>query len=105
MVKRIIAIAFIFACTTAAWMILGATVFSRTNSSDQRLRGRVASTWGTAQEQRAPDAFIERTETRLVDALPERGRERAALSPRPTATMTTTATTRAETIRIRIPAT
>jgi hypothetical protein len=105
MVKRLIAIAFIFACTTAAWMILGAAVFSRTNSSDQRLRGRVASTWGTAQEQRAPDAFIERTETRLVDAPPERGRERDVQSARPTAAPATTATTRTETIRIRIPAT
>ena len=41
MLKRIIAIAFIFACASAAWMILGATIFSRTYDSDQNLEGRV----------------------------------------------------------------
>lgn len=99
MVKRLVAIVFIFGCTAIAWMVLGTTVFERTNSSDQRLKGRVASTWGTAQEQRAPEAFIERTETRLVETPPERGRARDAQSPQPVAT------TRLETIRIRIPAT
>ena len=67
MTKRIIAIAFIFACTAVAWMVLGATIFERSKSSDQHLRGRVSSTWGTSQSQQAPSAFIEKTETRVVE--------------------------------------
>jgi len=56
MVKRLVAIGFIFACTSAAWMILGSTVYIRTNSSDDHLRGRVQSVWGTPQAQVAPRA-------------------------------------------------
>lgn len=66
MVSRLLAIAFIFACTAVAWMMLGGTIVSRTSSSDTRLRSRVGSTWGTTQEQRAPSASVERVETRLV---------------------------------------
>ena len=66
MTKRIIAIAFIYVCTTVAWMILGATLFERSQSSDQRLRGRVSSTWGTPQHQQAPSAFVEKVETQVV---------------------------------------
>ena len=66
MTKRLIAIAFIYVCTTVAWMILGATLFQRSESSDQRLRGRVSSTWGTSQHQQAPSAFVERIETQVV---------------------------------------
>lgn len=55
MIKRIGALVFIFVCTTVAWLILGATIFSRTYSpmSDE-LRSRVAASWGTAQEQSPP---------------------------------------------------
>lgn len=56
MAKRIAAILFIFACTTVAWMILGSTVFYRTYNSNSQLRGRVASNWGSAQEQAPPTA-------------------------------------------------
>jgi hypothetical protein len=66
MTKRLIAIAFIYICTTVAWMILGATLFERSQSSDQRLRGRVSSTWGTPQHQQAPSAFVEKVETQVV---------------------------------------
>jgi hypothetical protein len=58
MVKRLIAIGFIFACTSAAWMILGSTINIRTNSSGDRLRGRVQSVWGTPQAQLAPAAEL-----------------------------------------------
>ena len=44
MTKRIIAIVFIFICASAAWAILGGTIFARTQGSDSTLRGRVAST-------------------------------------------------------------
>ncbi len=54
MIKRLLAIAFIFVCTSVAWGILGGTIALRTNSSDEHLRGRVQSVWGTQQVQQAP---------------------------------------------------
>ncbi len=67
MFKRIAAIAFIFFCTSIAWAILGATVFSRTYDTNNHLKGEVSSSWGTSQEQTAPNAgykvIIPRTET------------------------------------------
>jgi inner membrane protein involved in colicin E2 resistance len=63
MTKRIIAIAFIFICTSVAWVILGATLFSRTYDSGSVSSDRVASTWGTAQNQGPPTAsFKTKTE-------------------------------------------
>jgi hypothetical protein len=56
MVKRLLAIGFIFVCTSAAWMILGGTVYFRTNAMADQLRGRVQSVWGTPQAQAAPVA-------------------------------------------------
>jgi inner membrane protein involved in colicin E2 resistance len=65
MVKRIIALSFIFVCTAIAWFILGGTIFSRTHGVDTRLRDNVASTWGAPHSQKAPEAcyyrFVERT--------------------------------------------
>ncbi|MGI8618472.1 MAG: inner membrane CreD family protein [Gemmatimonadaceae bacterium] len=100
MVRRIFAIAFIFVCTTAAWLLLGATIFQRTQSSDQLLRGRVGSTWGTAQAQQAPTAFIERVEERVLEAprrqLPDARRDI-------TTTPLSATDTRSETVRVRVP--
>jgi len=63
MTKRIVAITFIFICTSIAWVILGATIFSRTYDSSSTTSGRVASTWGTAQNQGPPTAsFTTRVE-------------------------------------------
>jgi inner membrane protein involved in colicin E2 resistance len=56
MTKRIAAIAFIFVCTTIAWAILGGTIFSRTYDSGLSSSSRVASTWGTEQNQGPPTA-------------------------------------------------
>jgi inner membrane protein involved in colicin E2 resistance len=56
MTKRIIAIAFIFICTSIAWAILGGTIFSRTYDSGAVSSNRVASTWGTSQNQAPPTA-------------------------------------------------
>jgi hypothetical protein len=98
MVKRIIAIAFIFACTAVAWVVLGATIFNRTQGSDRHLRGRVGSTWGTSQAQRAPGAYIETIETRVVD-MPDRSRPAGRPSP---ATTTSSTDRRTETVRTRV---
>jgi hypothetical protein len=54
MVKRILAIIAIFMCTCAAWMVLGTSIFLRSQNSGSELSGRVASTWGTAQVQHPP---------------------------------------------------
>jgi hypothetical protein len=56
MTKRIIAITFIFICTAIAWAILGGTIFSRTYDSGFVSSGKVASTWGTEQNQAPPEA-------------------------------------------------
>ena len=56
MVKRIVAITFIFVCASVAWAILGGTIFSRTYDSDNRSSQQVESLWGTAQNQSPPRA-------------------------------------------------
>lgn len=66
MIRQIVALVFIFICTTIAWMILAGTISSRTNSSNEQLQGHVASTWGTPQEQSPPIADYTVTEFRNV---------------------------------------
>lgn len=60
MVKRIIAIGLIFVGTSIAWMILGATIWSRTDQLGSVLKNKVASTWGTPQVQSPPTASYKR---------------------------------------------
>jgi inner membrane protein involved in colicin E2 resistance len=66
LIRQIAALVFIFICTTIAWMILGATISSRTYSSNEQLQGHVASTWGTPQEQAPPTATYTKTEVKDV---------------------------------------
>ncbi len=68
MFKRIAAIVFIFVCTTVAWAVLGSTIFYRTYNADSALSGRVASTWGSAQEQAPPFIKYDRVDVRTVEA-------------------------------------
>ena len=74
MVKRIVAIGFIFVCTAIAWAILGSTIFYRTYSSDSNLKSRVASSWGAPQEQGPPTAAYHTGFLREVTAV-ENGKE------------------------------
>jgi len=70
-IRQIAALVFIFVCTTVAWIILGATIFSRTYSSNQQLEGRVVSTWGSPQEQSPPTACYKKIEiTPVTEQLP-----------------------------------
>ncbi len=62
MLRQILALVFIFVCTTIAWIILGSTISSRTYGANQQLQGHVASTWGTSQEQSPPTAHYTVTE-------------------------------------------
>ena len=109
MVKRLFAIAFIFFCTSVAWLALGATIFNRTQGSDRRLGGRVGSTWGTSQAQQAPVAYTERIERRSVDAAEGAYLERPIPPGRRVApdrqldTAMTTRSPRTETVRVRVP--
>jgi hypothetical protein len=54
MIKRLLAITFIFICTAVAWGILAATIFNRTYNSGRTLRGKVESAWGSSQKQSPP---------------------------------------------------
>jgi inner membrane protein involved in colicin E2 resistance len=70
LLRQIVALAFIFMCTTIAWMFLGSTIVSRTYGANQQLQGHVASTWGTAQEQSPPMAYynvIDQTNSTTVE--------------------------------------
>ena len=56
MLKRIIAIAFIFGSTSVGWFVLAGSIWWRTNQSNDKLKPNVSSIWGTAQEQTQPVA-------------------------------------------------
>jgi inner membrane protein involved in colicin E2 resistance len=62
LLRQIAALTFIFLCTTVAWIILASTILYRTHNSDEQLKGRVGSTWGTTQEQAPPTAAYVKTE-------------------------------------------
>jgi hypothetical protein len=107
MTRRLIAIAFIFAVTSVAWVALGATLHERTSNADSRLRDRVGSTWGTAQTQLAPVAYVEREEiadaaTAAAAAREQRAR-RQVVPPAPATTATTDIVAAPQLIRVRDP--
>ncbi|MGA8534242.1 MAG: inner membrane CreD family protein [Candidatus Tumulicola sp.] len=52
--KRLVAIAVIFAGAGIAWMILGATLVQRTAESDSSQSQKLTSQWGSSQTQAAP---------------------------------------------------
>jgi inner membrane protein involved in colicin E2 resistance len=66
MIKRIAAIIGIFACTCVGWMILGTSIFYRTDNLGSVLSTRVGSTWGTAQEQKPPSVNYYTDEVKTV---------------------------------------
>ena len=63
MIKRLTAIAFIFACCSAAWMVLGGTVVHRTETSEATARGDLGDLWGGPQVQVQP-TFVRLDERR-----------------------------------------
>ena len=54
MLKRLIAIVFIFCSASIAWMILGATLVQRTGDSDSSQHDKLTAQWGSSQTQFAP---------------------------------------------------
>jgi hypothetical protein len=63
-VQRLLAILFIFCCSTFAWFVLGTSVVVRTGESDQALKTEVISLWGGPHVQLAPEAWIVQTHQR-----------------------------------------
>jgi len=64
MKKQIAPLAFIFFCTTIAWLILGTAVISRTNEQDLSMKRAVGQLWGTVQKQEAPTVYYSVREKR-----------------------------------------
>jgi len=75
MAKRLAAIIVIFLATTVAWVILGSTILARTYSFGNNLKDKVASTWGTRQEQKPATAWYLRESTR-TEEYQENGQKR-----------------------------
>lgn len=69
MTKQIGAIVVIFIFTALAWSVLGTTIFSRTYSFDESLKGRVASIWGAPHVQRPPKATTTQEVAKKVEAV------------------------------------
>src|SRR5262245_11983299 len=67
MFKRIAAITGIFLSTSVAWMILGTSIFFRTDSLNSVLSSRVGSTWGTEQGQKPPSVVYYTEEVKTVE--------------------------------------
>ena len=58
MVRRIIAIAFVYLVAVAGWVFLAGTITYRTGNQDDSLKREVGQLWGTPLEQRAPSAKL-----------------------------------------------
>jgi inner membrane protein involved in colicin E2 resistance len=69
MSRQIAAIVVIFICAAVAWSILGTTIFTRTYSFDEALKGRVASIWGAPHVQKPPTATTTKEVARKVEAI------------------------------------
>src|SRR6267154_687585 len=74
MFKRIAAILGILACTCVAWMILGTSIFLRTDNLNSVLSSRVGSTWGTEQGQKPPSVNYFTQEVKTVE-VEEKGKK------------------------------
>ena len=58
MVKRIIAIGFVYFVAVLGWVFLASTITYRTGNQDASLKKEVGQLWGTPLEQHAPIASI-----------------------------------------------
>jgi inner membrane protein involved in colicin E2 resistance len=66
MVRRIVAIIFIFGCTTVGWMILGGVTTERSYQQGEKLEGAVWQLWGAPMYQVAPSFSYQTHELREV---------------------------------------
>ncbi|MHC4544810.1 MAG: inner membrane CreD family protein [Planctomycetota bacterium] len=63
MSKRILAITFIYVCSSIAWIILAGAMKFRTDRQDTKLRKAVAQLWGSEQTQSAPSVYCKSSGT------------------------------------------
>jgi hypothetical protein len=59
MLKRIIAIAFVYLVAVVGWIALAGTITYRTDNQDESLKHEVGRLWGTPLQQHAPDAQLQ----------------------------------------------
>lgn len=71
-VARLMAVIFIFCCSTMAWFVLGASVAQRSGEYDYVLEAEVAMLWGGRHEQGAPQVFIRETDE-VTETVQEEG--------------------------------
>jgi inner membrane protein involved in colicin E2 resistance len=69
MIRRLIAIGFIFVCTSIAWSILSGVTEQRTHSADEGLRKQVERVWGAPQVQQPPVVSWNERVTRKVETV------------------------------------
>ncbi|MBN1383665.1 MAG: inner membrane CreD family protein [Elusimicrobia bacterium] len=65
--KRIMALTFIFVCTSIAWFILGGATSVRTHKQDNKLKKAVRQLWGTIQKQQAPYVYYQTKTDKQVE--------------------------------------
>jgi hypothetical protein len=68
-IKRLIAIGFIFMCVSIAWFVLAGATMSRTHSADSHLRSRVSQLWGAPQAQLPPQVTTEEKFKRKIETI------------------------------------
>jgi hypothetical protein len=69
MIKRLVAIGFIFVCSALAWFILAGVTTSRTYSADRNLRQQVEHVWGAAHAQLPPSVVWSERVARQVETV------------------------------------
>ena len=69
MIRRLLAIGFIFCCTSVAWFVLAAAITNRTYSADQNLRHQVERVWGAPQVQEPPAVTWTERVSRQVESV------------------------------------
>jgi hypothetical protein len=79
MMKRILAISFIYVCTAVGWIILAGATLVRTETQDEKLRDDVGQLWGTKQNQQAPSVYYYAAEPNVVKSKSQKTAEYLAL--------------------------
>ena len=71
---RVVCVFLIYVGASVAWLILGASVWQRTDTSFDRLREQVGGLWGEPLEQRVPELIVEETYPEKIEVKDEKGR-------------------------------
>jgi inner membrane protein involved in colicin E2 resistance len=69
MILRLLAIGFIFVCTSIAWLVLAGVTSGRTYTADAGLRSQVERVWGAPQSQQQPSVTWTERVTRRVESV------------------------------------